>query len=483
MNKYKVLIGLEMHCEITYTNTKVFSPALNRFSEMPNLNISEVELAYPGVLPTLNINALKKALTASIILNCEVPKYAIFERKNYYYPDLPKGYQITQETKPYPVGSYGEINYFVSGIEKKVRINNIHLEEDTASLDHFDNHSMIDYNRAGVPLLELVTEPDFNTADEAVAFLEMIRQIYRYAEISEADIKKGHFRCDVNISVMDASLDDKNPNNYGVRVEVKNVNSISAVRDVIEYESARQIKLLEQNKKAEIMQETRRWDEALKATVFMRDKQNALDYKYFVEPNIPPYEITDKLLEEIKEGIPVLPNERLNNYLNNYNLSLIDATNLVKDKEISDYYESLLKLEIDPIIASNWVLTNIIGYLNKENITVNDFYLKPSDIKIIIDNINNNILSSKQAKEVFIKALEEKKSPIEFINKEDAQESDEEVLSAIISKILDDNKTQVGEYKNGRTNLFQFFIGSVMKETKGKANPVLTRKILEEKLK
>ncbi len=481
MDKYNIMIGLEMHCQISKTNSKVFSSSKNSFNELPNDNVTAIDMAFPGVLPMLNKEALRKALKASIILGCKQPEYVKFERKNYYYPDLPKGYQITQETKPNPVGIYGKLEYECNGEMKTVRINNIHLEEDSASQDHYDDYSLLDYNRAGVPLLELVTEPDLHSAEEAVAFLENIRRIYQYTDISEADAKKGQIRCDVNVSIIEKDLDINNPDNWGTRVEVKNVNSFGSVRDVINYEIKRQIEAKENNEYDKIMQETRRWDEQNGKTVFMRSKSDAIDYKYFVEPNIPPFKLTSKFLEDIKNEIPVLPNERIKKYLNEYNFSLVDATTIVKDKKISDYFEKCIEIGMKPNTASNWVLSTIIGYINKDNIDINEFYITPEYLNIITSNIEENNISSKQGKEIFIKSIEEKKSPEEYISS-NKQNSNENELEEIINKILDNNINQVTEYKNGRTNLFQFFVGQVMKETKGTANPKLTSEILNKKL-
>ena len=245
MSKYKALIGLEMHCQISDTKTKVFSSAINGYSEYPNIYVQPVDMGFPGTLPVVNKEAVKKALMMSIMLNCKQPEYLYFERKNYYYPDLPKGYQITQETKPAPIGIYGEVEYFYNGEIRKARINNIHLEEDTALQSHLPNCTLLDYNRAGIPLLEMVTEPSFHSSDEAIAFLETIRSMYQYAGISEADPKKGQVRCDVNISIMDEDLDEDDPNNWGTKVEVKGVNSFGTVKAVIDSEIARQIKLKE----------------------------------------------------------------------------------------------------------------------------------------------------------------------------------------------------------------------------------------------
>ena len=326
--KYKAIIGLEMHCEISKTKTKVFSSAKNEYSEEANVNIRPVDMAFPGTLPVLNIEAVKKSLMASMILGCKQPEYIYFERKNYYYPDLPKGYQITQETKPAPMGIYGSMEYEHDGKIKTAIINNIHLEEDAASTDHFDFYSAIDYNRAGVPLLELVTEPCFHTADEAVSFLETMRSIYQYTNISEADSKKGQIRCDVNVSIMP---DDKEETleNYGTRIEIKNVNSFSGVKDAINFEIERQIDLKETNQYDQMPQQTRRWDEESGTTIYMRSKVDAIDYKYFVEPNIPKYKVTKEFLENIKVQIPVLALERKQNYLNNFVLSVYESFFLV----------------------------------------------------------------------------------------------------------------------------------------------------------
>ncbi len=480
--KYIPCIGLEMHCEISKTNTKVFSSAKNEFGEYANSNIRPVDLGFPGTLPVVNKEAVKKSLMASIILSCKQPEYMYFERKNYYYPDLPKGYQITQDTKPIPVGIDGEVKFTSNGEEKTIRINNIHLEEDSASLDHYENNSMIDYNRAGVPLLELVTEPDLHNANDAVAFLEHMRLIYRYANISDADSKKGQIRCDVNVSIMDSEKDPTDPMNWGTKVEIKNVNSFSAVKDVINYEIERQIKAKENNTYfEEVKQETRRWDEEAGVTKFMRSKVDAIDYKYFVEPNIPKYKITSKWLQEIKKEIPELPYERKKRYMD-LNVKENDAQTIIKEKSISDYFDKCLALNIDAVMASNWLCVNIIGELNKENISIDEFFITPVYLKEIIDAILSGNISSKQAKEVFTKALLEKKEPKLLIEKLDSQISDKAVLKEIIETIISNNQNQVEAYKLGKTNLFDFFVGQVMKETRGKANPVITKELLNDKL-
>ncbi len=480
MTKYLAKIGLEMHCEMSETNSKMFSTARNSYTDIPNSNVREVDMAFPGILPRPNKEAVKKALMVSMILNCTQPEYFYFERKNYYYPDLPKGYQITQETKPIPAGIYGKVEFECGDEVKTVRVNNFHLEEDTASLDHFYSTSNLDYNRAAVPLMELVTEPDLHTAKEAVAFLEHMRSVYQYAGVSEADTKKGQIRCDVNISLMDDSLDEFNPDNWGTRVEIKNVNSFGGVRDAINYEIERQTELLETG--GEVLQETRRWDEDSQTTIHMRSKVDAIDYKYFVEPNIPKYKISQEWLDEIRASIPELAMDRKNKYVSEYGLSSYDAGVLVKEKAVSDYYEECVKLGIDAKQAANWVTVNIVGELNKDDTPITEFYITPAMLKQITDGINDGTLSSKQAKEVFFKALEEKKEPKNFISKENAQISNRDELAKIICEIMDNSVTQIEQYKAGKTNLFDYFVGQVMKNTRGKANPVITKEIITEEL-
>ncbi len=474
MNKYKAVIGLEMHCELT-SNSKVFSSASNTYSEIPNTNVQALDMAFPGTLPVVNKECIKKALMMSIVLGCKQPDYMYFDRKNYYYPDLPKGYQITQMHDP--VGVNGSITIDCDDYEKEVLIHDIHLEEDSASLDHYEDATLIDYNRSGVPLLELVTEPCLNSAAEAVAFLEAMRRIYQYCGISDADPKKGQIRCDVNVSIMDI-----NATELGTKVEIKNVNSFSNVYEAIEYEIKRQTELKDAGRYSKVEQETRRFDEETGTTIRMRSKVDAIDYKYFVEPNIPKYKIDKSWLDEIKASIPMLPRERKKMYINNYGLSEYDANIIIKEKEYADYFEECVHLGMDAKTSANWLIVNIIAYLSKEDITLNEFYLKPTLLKQIIDNQTNGTISSKQAKEIFFKALEEEKEPKTYISKDTAQITDKIEIEAIITKILANNTKQIEEYKNGKTNLFDYFVGQVMKETRGKANPVITKEILKDKL-
>ena len=468
----KLVVGLEMHAEMK-SDTKVFSPSSNVYNKMANVNINEIDLAFPGFMPSLNAECVKKAVEMALILKCDVAKYMLFDRKNYYYPDLPKGYQITQNTRP--VGINGNLEVSLNGSKFNVEILDIHLEEDAAALDHLESFSLIDYNRAGVPLLETVTAPCMHSADEALAFLETMCRIYKYTGISEADTKKGQIRCDVNVNLM-----DDNGNYITPKVEIKNVNSLANVKLAILYEEKRQLEALANNE--ELYQETRRFDEASGTTVHMRSKADAIDYKYFVEPNIPPYEITEEFIQDVKKNIPVLADERKENYINNLGIDEYNANILIKDINIANYFEKCVEIGIKPNDAANYINGIITSYINEKDISINNFYLKPEYLKQINDAKESGILSSKQVKEVFYKSLEEEKEPKNFISKENAQVSDENLIENIIDNILSSHENEISEYKNGKTNIFDFFVGQVMKETKGKANPIITKELLHKKL-
>lgn len=474
MSKLQLVIGLEMHCELK-SNAKVFSTGINKYSDTANCHVSPVDMAFPGTLPIVNKKCIEHAIKMASVLNCTLADKFIFDRKNYYYPDLPKGYQITQCTKP--IGVNGYIDLPCEDRVIRAKIHDIHLEEDAASLDHFKNTSTIDYNRAGVPLLEIVTEPCFYSADEAVAFLEYMRNVYQYTDISLADTKKGQIRCDVNVN-----LKNENGEYVTPRVEIKNVNSFSNVHDAILYEEKRQLKALEENNIMELVQETRRWDEESNSTIRMRTKVDAIDYKYFIDPNIPPITIDKKWVEKIVNTIPRLPLERQNSYITEYGLSAYDAKILVKDKDIASYFEECINLGLDAKMASNWITVNIVTELNKDNSSIRDFYITSLYLKQILDRITDGTISNKQAKEVFSKALEERKEPQSFISKENSQISNEDELKSIITKIINNNPAQKEAYLNGKTNLFDYFVGQVMKQTRGKANPIKTKEILSEEL-
>ena len=474
---YKAVIGLEFHCEMK-SNTKVFSNARNSFSKVSNENVAPIDMAFPGTLPVVNKTCVKKALMMSMILNCRQPEYMEFDRKNYYYPDLPKGYQLTQFFNP--VGVDGKIEIDVNGTKKEVLIHDIHLEEDAASLDHYYNTSTIDYNRAGVPLLELVTEPCLHSADEALAFLEHIKSIYEYTDISECDTKKGQIRADVNVSIM-----DENDTEFGTKVEVKNVNSFDSIRKTINYEIKRQSELKAAGRYDEVVQETRRWDDESGTTIHMRSKADAIDYKYFTEPNIPKYKITKELLDEIRSKIPVLAYERKQKYINEYGLSDYDAGVLTKNKKISDYFDSCIKLGSDAKSACNWITTRIMGELNKsEENTIEDLFITPEMLSELIKLINDKKITNNQGKEVFTHMLEEHLAPLEIVKKYDMGVlEDSNLIESLVNEVISENEKTITDYHNGRTNMLDYLVGQVMKKSRGKANPVEAKEKLLEKIK
>lgn len=473
---YKAVIGLEFHCEMK-SNTKVFSNARNSFSKVANENVAPVDMAFPGTLPVVNKTCVKKALMMSMILNCKQPEYMEFDRKNYYYPDLPKGYQLTQFFNP--VGVDGKIEIDVNGTKKEVLIHDIHLEEDAASLDHYYNTSTIDYNRAGVPLLELVTEPCLHSADEALAFLEHVKSIYEYTDISECDTKKGQIRADVNVSIM-----DEDSTEFGTKVEVKNVNSFDAIRKTINYEIKRQSELKDAGRYDEVVQETRRWDDESGTTIHMRSKADAIDYKYFTEPNIPKFRITKELLDEVRSKIPVLAHERKEKYINEYGLSEYDAGVLTKDKKISDYFEECVSLKCDPKSACNWITTRVLGELNKsEENNIDDLYIRPNMIVELVTLVNDKKISSDQAKKVFTKMLEESLTPKEIVKKYDMEViEDAGLIESLVNEVISENTKAIEDYHNGRTNMLDYLVGQVMKKSKGKANPVEAKAKMLEKI-
>ena len=473
---YKAVIGLEFHCEMK-SHTKVFSNAINGYSKLSNEYVRPLDVAFPGTLPMVNKECVKKAIEAAMILNCKIPEYMEFDRKHYFYPDLPKGYQLTQFFNP--VGTNGKIIIDVNGKEKEVFIHDIHLEEDAASLDHYYNTSNIDYNRAGVPLLVLVTEPCLHSADEALAFLEHMRSIYQYTDISDCDTKKGQIRADVNVSIMDADSSE-----FGTKVEVKNVNSFDAIRQTIEYEIKRQSELKDAGKYDEVIQETRRWDDETKTTIHMRSKADAIDYKYFTEPNIPRYKITEELKEEIKKRIPLLAYERKEKYIKEYNLSEYDAGVLVKSKKISDYFDECIKLGSDPKSACNWITTKVLAEVNKsEDITIDDVFVRPEHIAELIKLIEDKKITNNQGKEVFAKMLEEQITPKEIVKKYNMEViEDTNLIETLVNEVITENEKAIEDYKNGRTNMLDYMVGQVMKKSKGKANPVQAKEMLLKKI-
>lgn len=471
---YKVVIGLEVHCEVK-TNSKNFSSAKNSYSDFPNENVEPTDIGLPGILPVLNKEAFRKSLLMALALNCKTPDIVMFDRKNYYYPDLPKGYQITQMTKPVGFDGYVMIN--VNGVDKRIDIHDIHLEEDTASMQHFSSFSLLDYNRAGVPLLETVTEPCMNSVEEALAFLEALKGIFLYTGVSEARTDKGQMRCDVNVNLKNEFDEYITP-----KVEMKNINSFNNVKLAIESEVKRQIDCLENGKADELVQETRRFSEDDNKTYRMRTKADAIDYKYYIEPNIPPIRIDDKWIAEIKEDIPALQYERINNYMKELGLSRYDATILVHDKNVSDYFDNVVNMGINPKIASNFITTNILGYLNQNNKRITDIGFNETFLVELLKLVEEGKISSKQSKEIFNKSLETGKSPKELVKELGMEQiSDDTTIRSIVVKHLDLHPDLIEAHRKGK-NTFDFFVGQVMKETRGKANPSMTADIIKEEM-
>lgn len=469
---YKSVIGLEVHCELK-SNSKNFSSARNGYSTIPNSNVSVVDLGLPGILPVVNKQAVKNSIKMAQAMNCTIPEYLTFERKNYFYPDLPKGYQITQFKNPIGINGYVEIN--VNGVFKKILIHDTHLEEDTASLDHYNTYSLIDYNRCGVPLLETVTEPCISSADEAVAFLESLRSIFLYCDASEARSDRGQIRCDVNVSLMKEDATE-----LGTRVEIKNINSFSSVREAILCEEKRQLEVLNQG--GIILQETRRFDETTLETYPMRSKEDAIDYRYFTDPNLPPIKIDREWLEEIKKEIPVLHNERYKKYTIEYGINDKDANTLVRDKFISDFYEKCIEKSDQYLVISNWLTGDVLGNLNKMGISLGESLITPEMLVDLIDLITSGKISGKQGKIVLEKMLDsgvDAKTLVDKLGLSQIGNPDE--IRALVIEVMNENKNLIEDYKNGK-RVFDYFIGQIMKKSRGRANPALTSQILKEEL-
>lgn len=470
---YKVVIGLEVHCELE-TKSKNFSPAPNIFTESHNINVATVDLGLPGILPVANKEAARRALFTAMALHCETPDEVIFDRKNYYYPDLPKGYQITQNTKP--MGINGYLDILVNGHIKRVDIHDLHLEEDTASLEHYPKYSLIDYNRSGIPLMEIVTEPCMESADEAVTFLEDLRDVFLYLGVSEARSNYGQMRCDVNISLMKDTDTE-----LGTKVEMKNINAFNNVRAAIEYEIKRQSEILNRGEK--VVQETRRIAEDGK-TYSMREKVDAVDYKYFIEPNIPSTPITDDFLYELKSELPELKLDRYFKYIEKYNISEYDATILSKERSVADYFESVISSGCDVSLAVNFVTTTILSTINKLDIKIDELFITPDMLSGVINYVASGKMSLDAAKKLLYKAIDEKVDPNELIKKESlVQINDKDELLTLIRSCMDENLEVVRQYvEDGNMSAGNFFIGQVMKKSNRQANPNISKELIFEEL-
>lgn len=474
-NKYETVIGLEVHVEL-HTNTKIFCGCATSFGAPPNSNTCPICLGHPGVLPVLNRQAVDYAIKASLALNCEISMDTKFDRKNYFYPDSPKAYQISQFDKP--IGQNGWIEIEVEGKTKRIGITRLHLEEDAGKLVHMDgsNASLVDFNRVGTPLLEIVSEPDIRTPEEARAYLEKLRTIMLYCDVSDVKMEEGSMRCDANISLRPWGQEQ-----FGTRVELKNMNSFRGVQRGLEYEEWRQAEALDSSE--EIVQETRRWDENLGKTISMRSKEEAHDYRYFPDPDLVSISIDEAWLERIRSSIPELPDARKARYTNDYGLSGYDAEVIIASMQLADLFEETLQYTKDAKQAANWIMGDLLGYLNANNLEIQDVSLTGQSLGEMIGLIENGTISSKIAKTVFKSMLESGKSPKQIVEEQGlVQISDEGAIKAIVLQVIENNPKSVADYKAGNTKAIGFIVGQVMKETKGKANPGLVNKLIAEVL-
>lgn len=471
---FESVIGLEVHVELK-TKSKIFSPSSNAFGDEPNSNVNPIDLGYPGVLPVLNEEAVNYAMLAAMALNCEIATDTKFDRKNYFYPDNPKAYQISQFDKP--IGENGWIEIEVNGEKKRIGITRLHLEEDAGKLTHGDGgYSLVDYNRQGTPLIEIVSEPDMRTPEEAYAYLEKLRNIIQFTGVSDVKMQEGSLRCDANISLRPIGQEQ-----FGTKTELKNLNSFNFVRQGLEFEEKRQEKVLRQG--GEILQETRRYDEKTKETILMRVKEGSDDYRYFPEPDLVPLYIDEDWKERVRQSIPELPDSRRNRYVNELGLDDYDAQVLTNTKEMSDFFEATIDQGADPKQTTNWLMGDISGYMNKQQVELNDLPLTPENLAKMIDLIEKGTLSSKLAKKVITELLKNGGDPEKIVKEKGlVQISDEGQLREIITGVLDENEQSITDYKNGKDRAIKFLVGQVMKKTKGQANPPMVNKILVEEL-
>ncbi|WP_191559779.1 Asp-tRNA(Asn)/Glu-tRNA(Gln) amidotransferase subunit GatB [Metabacillus idriensis] len=472
---FETVIGLEVHVELK-TESKIFSSAPNHFGADPNTNTSVIELGYPGVLPVLNREAVDFAMKAAMALNCEVATDTKFDRKNYFYPDNPKAYQISQFDKP--IGEHGWIEIEVNGYKKRIGITRLHLEEDAGKLTHTgDGYSLCDYNRQGTPLIEIVSEPDIRTPDEAYAYLEKLKAIIQYTGVSDCKMEEGSLRCDANISLRPVGQEK-----FGTKAELKNLNSFNFVRRGLEHEVKRQEEVLLAG--GIIEQETRRFDEATGKTILMRVKEGSDDYRYFPEPDLVSLYIDEDWKQRIRATIPELPDQRQKRYVEELGLPSYDAQVLTLTKEMSDFFEATVAKEADAKQASNWLMGEVSGYLNAEGKELQDVALTPEGLAGMIKLIENGTISTKIAKKVF-KELIEKGGNAEQIVKDQGlvQISDEGTLRKIVNESLDANPQSIEDFKSGKQKAIGFLVGQIMKATKGQANPPLVNKLLLEEIK
>ena len=471
---FESVIGLEVHVELK-TNTKMFSDAPAHFGAGPNTNLSVVDLAYPGTLPVPNKGAINYGMKAALALNMDIADVTKFDRKNYFYPDNPKAYQISQLDKP--IGENGWIDIEVNGETRRIGITRLHLEEDAGKSTHKEDHSLVDLNRQGTPLVEIVSEPDIRTPEEAYAYLEKLKSIIQYTGVSDVKMEEGSLRCDANISLRPYGQEA-----FGTKTELKNLNSFNFVKKGLEHEEKRQEKEL--MKGGPIEQETRRFDEKTGETVLMRVKEGSDDYRYFPEPDLVQIHIDQEWKDRIRESIPLLPDELKDKYVNEYELPSYDAHVLTMRKETSDFFAAMVEdHSADAKLASNWLMGGVSEYLNKNQVELSETALTPANLSEMIDLIEDGTISSKQAKKVFAELVEKggaAKKVVKDLGME--QISDPKILGDMVTEALDNNPQSVEDYKNGKDRAIGFLVGQIMKQSKGQANPQMVNQILTEEI-
>ena len=468
----EAVIGLELHVQMN-TKSKMFSSAPVTFGDEPNSHVEPMDIAFPGALPLVNKKAVINGIRMAHFLHMEIDDELWFDRKNYFYSDLPKGYQITQHKRP--LGKNGYLIIKTSLGEKRIDIERLHLEEDTCKQTHSKSHSYLDYNRAGIPLIEIVSTPTLSSGEEAMKFVEEIRSLAMFLSISSGKMEEGSLRVDVNIS-----LREKGTNKLGPKAEIKNINTLNNVQKAIDYEIKRQKSLYEEGHR--IIQETRRFDEANQKTVLMRLKTDSIDYKYYTEVNIPPIRLTKDFIDEAINSSPELASSKYERYkklgLNDSDISL-----LLIDKQTSDYFDELLSYQVNPKLASNWINGEIRSYLNKERIDITSFPITPSSLAELITAIEKEKISNKQGREIFVRMIRVGGLMKSLIDEETNATDNGIDINNIVKQILDESPNLVSDYKNGKSRIVGFVVGEVMKRTKGKANPALTNKMVIEELK
>lgn len=472
-DKYEVVIGLEVHAQLK-TKSKIFAPDKNEFGQEPNTLTSPITLGMPGVLPVLNKECVNMGILTGLALNCEIPSRCKFDRKQYFYPDLPKGYQISQYDEPICVNGHIEID------GKRIGITRAHLEEDAGKLVHAgangiagSTYSLVDLNRAGTPLLEIVSEPDMRSSEEAKNYMEELRNIVRYIGVCDGNLEEGSMRCDANISIM-----PKGSKEFGTRAEIKNVNSFAALQRAIEYEIERQIEIVEEG--GEVVQETRLWDDASRETRSMRGKEDAHDYRYFPEPDLMPLEISREWVEEIRAKMPELPSQKRKRY-QEIGLSEYDASVIVEQMGLALFFDKVLELGANPKTAVNFIMGEITAYLKEEHIEITDTKLTPDNLAELISLIEKGTISNNIGKQIIIEMMKDGTKASVIVEKKGlSQISDEGAIKELVQKVVDAHPNEVEAYKNGKTNLLGFFVGQVMKETKGRANPKTVNQLIKE---